>query len=281
MRKEVKRLMPSQTSKAALKSVDKSEFVIASTRTQNPIVSAALDQLFGGTPPGGDGQAGSTPEWQEVQESHAALLDRWTREVRRADEAHRVNLVKASQLRRQRRETTNGLRRQHRDLRKSFDGTYGPEALPLVGLDAPPERRFVAVREQLRDVVTRMRNPELASQLPAPRAGQPPLDLQQLADALETHIQAFEALMEEIQRMRKIVDESLAEKRRVLKAHRRVYVNLAGIQERYYRLVGLDELADRIRSADPPRRSEPQPETPEESEEPEESPTSTSTSSTS
>lgn len=149
MRKEVKRLMPSQTSKAALKSVDKSEFVVTSTRTQNTSVSAALTELFGGLPPGADGHARPTPEWQVVQESHAALLEHWAHEVRRADEAHRVNLVKASQLRRQRRETVKGLKRQHRDLRKSFDGTFGHDgqrdralddagrALAELSLDSP------------------------------------------------------------------------------------------------------------------------------------------------
>jgi hypothetical protein len=255
--------MASQTSEEALQRVDKSEFVVMSTRTQNANVSGALSSLFGGVPPQ-EGQPALVTDWQGVQESHAALLVHWTGEVRRADEAHRVNLVKTSQLRRKRKETVKGLKQQHRDLRKSFTGTYGPEALPLVGLDAQPALRFVAVREQLREVVTRMRNPELALQLPTPRAGQQPLDLVRLADALETHILAFEALDEEIRRMRKVVDESLAEKRRVLKAHRRIYVNVVGIQERYYRLVGLDDLADRIRSADPPRRSEPQTETPDE-----------------
>jgi len=266
--------MASQTSEEALQRVDKSEFVVMATRTHNASVSGALTNLFGGTP-SIEGQPAFVTDWQTVQESHAGLLGHWTGEVRRTDEVHRVNLVKVSQLRRNRRGTVGGLQRYHRDLRKSVDGTYGPEALALVGLDSPPKRRFVAVREQLREVVTRMRNPELASQKPAPRAGLPSLDFEQLASALETQIQALEALDEEIRRMRKVVDESLAEKRRVLKAHRRIYVNVAGIQERYYRLVGLDDLADRIRSADPPRRSEPQTETPEETPPPSPPPSST------
>ncbi len=62
--------------------------------------------------------------------------------------------------------------------------------------------------------------------------------------------------MAAIKRMRKQVDASLVVKRETLKRHRRLYLNVARIQEGYYRLAGLDELADRIRSREPGRRKQ-------------------------
>ncbi len=243
--------MKSQTSKAALHSLDLTEFLVTSTRTQKPRVSAKLAEIF--RPPEG-GEGAPAPDWDLVQESHAVRLETSAADVRRTDKVHRVNKVKLSDERRKRRKLVGKLTTRHRDLRSSFAGTYGKESLPLVGLDATPERRFVAVREQQLEFLERMRNPDLASRLPEPRGGQAPLDLTALADALEAEIFELEQSMVAIKRMRKQVDESQALKKEALKQHRRLYVHIARIQESYYRLAGLDELADRIRSPELPRR---------------------------
>ncbi len=250
--------MTSQTSKAALRSLDRTEFLVMSTRTQKPNVSIRLTQVFIPALTGADGEVAPTTDWDLVQESHAGLLETSAAEVQRTDKAHRVNKVKMSEMRRKRRKLVAGLTSRHRDLRSSFTGTYGKDALPLVGLDATPERRFLAVREQQLEILERLRDPELASRLPEPRGGQAALDLTALADAIETEILELEVAMEAIQRMQKQVDESLVVKRETLRQHRRLYVNVARIQESYYRLAGLDELADRIRSPAFPRRKPPE-----------------------
>ncbi len=244
--------MKSQTSKAALKSLDLTEFLVMSARTQKPTVSSRLAAIF--LPASPDGEGASVPDWDLVQESHAVLLETSAGKVRHTDQVHRHNKVKLSEARRSRRKLVWKLKIRHRDLRSSFTGTYGKDALPLVGLDAPPELRFVAIREQQLEVLERMRNPELAARLPEPRAGQKALDLTELADAIEAEIRELEAATEAIRRLRKQVDESLVVKEEVLAQHRRLYLNVARILAGYYRLAGLDELADRIRSPERPRR---------------------------
>ncbi len=249
--------MSSQTSEAALRAFDQAEFVIVSTRTHKSFTSAKLNQLFREAPTV-DGEGLVIPDWDQVQDCNADLLEGENAVLRRADQAHRVNLVKSSQLRRERRQRIDDLKTWHRDLRKTFEGTYGDKALPLVGLDAPPTTRFRAFQEQVVEVVERMRDPELASRLPPPRSGQKPVDLESVAQALADQIAELDKGMKAIKQMRKRLDKSLIAKREALKHHRRIYVNVAHVQEGYYRMVGLDALADRIR-ASIPRRSQPQP----------------------
>ncbi len=81
----------SQPSRTALKSLEKGEFVVTSTRTQNPVVSPKLGHLYTGALAGGDGEAPTLPDWEVVQESNAALLEWASWEVRRTDREHRSN----------------------------------------------------------------------------------------------------------------------------------------------------------------------------------------------
>ncbi len=250
--------MKSQISRAALHSMDLTEYLIMSMRIYKPNVSIGLTGIFG--PPAGDGTGDGTgdgvpaPDWDQVQESYIGLLETSAKEVRRLDQVHRLNKVKLSEGRYQRARLVDELRIRHRDLRKSFSGTYGEDALPLVGLDAPPEDRYLAVREQQLETLERMRDPELSSRLPATRAGQAAFDLTALADAIETEILELEAAMEAIQRMRTQVDESKVVKDETLKQHRRHYVHVARIMESYFHLAGLDELIERFRAPDRPKR---------------------------
>ena len=78
--------MSSQTTKTALRGLDKGEFLAMSTRTQNSRVSVELTQTFRDTPAGGSGEGTAVP-WDVLQESHAVLLERASQEVRRTGQA--------------------------------------------------------------------------------------------------------------------------------------------------------------------------------------------------
>ena len=247
--------MANQTTQATLRSLDQAEFLITSTLTSATMVSERLGEIFQELPPTGEGEEVSVPDWIQVQRSNAALLLRASQEVKNADKAHRLDKLEDRGLRRKRRQLIDRLKQRHRDYRKSFAGTYGEDSLGLVGLDAPPARRFVAVREQALEVLERMRTPELLARLPAPRSGQTAQDLVQLADDMEAEILEFEEVMAEIQQMHKRRDESLIQKREAMQRFRRIYLNVARVQESYYRIAGFDDLAERIRVADPARRS--------------------------
>ena len=142
-----------------------------------------------------------------------------------------------------------------------------------MGLDAPPVRAFTALREQNLDMVERMRTPDLASRLGTPLAGQDPLKVDKLANGLEKSVQAFEKVTNDITDMIKIRDEALVAKKEAQKYQLRVLANVARIQEGYYRLAGLDDLADRIRVTIPKRSTKPSEETGPPTETPDETPT--------
>ena len=257
--------MSSQISGTALLYLEKTEFLASSTRTHKPTANASLEEvpleLFAGA-----GEVPPAPDWNLLQEWNLAALEASAAEVRQTDQAHRENLVQLAQLRADRRDLLERFKIGHRALRDSFTGTYGPKSLPLMGLDAPPARASLAAREQLREVVSRMRDGELAKSLPEPIAGQTPIDLETLSAAREADIVLYDKTSAEFKRTRKRVDESRLARKEARARNRRVYSNVARVQEGLYRLAGLGDLADRIRftvRSPNKKKEEPAPQTPE------------------
>jgi len=246
--------MASQISRAALKLLEKTEFLVTSMRNLKTTAIVELGVIFHEILSTVPGEVPPAPDWDALQEGNLAMLEASAEEVRRTDRAYRRDRVRDRQLRRDRRDHVRRLKQGHRDLRQSFTGTYGDQALPLVGLDAPLDRRFLAVREQMLEVVERMLDADLAGKLPAPRAGQSAIDLVTLAGARQGEIQQLEVTMEAIKGMRKRLDASIVARDEAQDRHRRIYANVARVQEGLYRLAGLDDLADRIRVTEPSPR---------------------------
>ncbi|MEM7583547.1 MAG: hypothetical protein AAF560_09230 [Acidobacteriota bacterium] len=227
--------------------------MVASIRTQKGTVSEELNQLFDGVLQEGE----QMPDWGFVQELHARLLDRSNARVAAIDQEHRTNLADLGQARVARNRWAKGLQSRIRALRNLFRGTYGEEALGIVGLDQPPERKALAVLRQAGHIRERLRNPELA--LPDLPSGFPALEAAPHIADIEAAVASLEASLAAIDQQRKVVDESLVSKRHELKQHQHQYMDVARNQEAYYRLAGLDDLAERIRPfARRPRRSKPE-----------------------
>ncbi len=247
------------TYKKALKHLEKIEFLIASARTWKPTVNVRLGN-------GGEGSAAQTsptgpPDWNHVQDWCIAELEGSAESLRGADRVHREQRVFVQQARLDRDRRLSELESGQRALRRSFSGTYGQASLPLLGLDAEPARALLAAREQIRGIVDRMRDPEMAASLSKPRAGQAPIALQPLADFWDGRITALEGKMAEIGELRKRAEEAMIVRDQTLKSSRRVYANAGRILEGLYRFAGLDGLADRIRLTErSPRRTEADPE---------------------
>lgn len=254
--------MSSQMPKVAVRSLDKSEFVVASTMTAKSSVTAKLTEVY--SPPQSlEGEGPPTPDFDAAQEANAALLRRSGSELRSKQQVYGALRVQVKKAFAQRNEQFNEVRRVHRDSRKSVAGTHGEEALLLVGLEAPPANTPSAEREQALEAVVRMRNPELAARLPEERAGQEPLDFERLANAFEAAVSKLDEAMAALKNAIKLADQALLARNEALAFHVRVYVNVTRIQEAYFRLAGFDDLAERIRAAEPSRRTEKPEETPE------------------
>ncbi len=236
----------SNQNRTVLKQLEKTDFLVVSGKTQKPTVNDRLAELG----PAIIGGAGETPapDWNQVQEWGIAALESSAAEVREKDRGHRKTRVRLSDARRDRNGKMTLITAAHRALRQSFTGTYGVASLPLMGLDEAPARPLLAVREQMREVVGRMRDPQLADDLPVPLAGQQPIDLESVAAAREAEIGDLEAQTGEVDSLRKQKDEALVGRDEAMKQNRRVYSNVGRLLEGVYRLAGLDELADRIRA---------------------------------
>ncbi len=240
--------MPSQTNKSALKQLEKTEFLVVSGKTQKPTVNARLAKIGPDLIGDGSGEAPPAPDWNHLQEWGIAALVNSAAEVRQTDRDLRKSRVRLADARQDRNQKIERIDSGHRSLRQSFTGTYGAKSLPLVGLDAEPARALPATREQMREVVSRMRDPQLAAALPEPLAGQGPIELAVVADARSGEIDDLEAKMAEIDELRKQTDEALVVRDQALAKNRRVYSNVGRLLEGVYRLAGLDQLADRIRA---------------------------------
>ncbi len=253
--------MPRQSKGTALKQLNKTEFLIVSGKTQKSTVNAQLAkaglEILGER----SGEATPAPDWNQLQEWGITALELSAGEVRRTDRQLRKSRVRLTQARRNRKAELRRIASSHRALRKSFAGTYGRDALPLVGLDCEPTPALLAVREQMREqmreVITRMEDPQLVAALPEPLAGQQPIDLAALAETRSLENDDLEAQGAEIYALRKHTDESLIVRNTTLARNRRVYANVGRLLEGIYRLAGLDELADRIRVTQRSSRKKP------------------------
>ncbi len=240
--------MSSQTNKTALKQMEKTEFLVTSAKTQKPTVNDRLSTIGPDIFGEGSGEAPPAPDWNQLQEWGIAALESSVEEMRQTGRAYRKSKVRLGKARQDRNDKLDLVAAAHRTLRKSFAGTYGARSLPLLGLDAEPARALKASREQMGEVVVRMRDPQLASALPEPLAGQRPLELESVADARAAEIGDLEARMGEVDVLVKETDEALVVRNQALARNRRVYSNVGRLLEGVYRLAGLDELADRIRA---------------------------------
>lgn len=238
--------MGPQTTKTTLRFLDKAEYLVQSIRTQLKIVSPKLVEFFSLLPPPGEGEP-AWPDWTAVQKANGVRLKQATAEAHQTSQAYLAAKGLVTATLRLRNKMVKNLKQRYRNLRGSFGSTYTEEALPLTGLADPPVRIFLAFREQCLFVIRRLHLPELIEKLGEPVADQSPLDIGKIRAGLETEVSAIEAVLTDLREHQKLRDEALIVKQEAEDHLRLVYANVARIQEGYYRLAGLDELADRIR----------------------------------
>ncbi len=240
--------MATQISKAALKQLEKTSYLASSMRTQKPIVNARLADLKLELLAGETADPASVPDWDHLQEWGISKLEASALDVRQVDRTHRHKLVHLDKRRDDRVTFVDEVNEDYRQLRQSFSGTYGDNALALVGLDAVLARSFLAISEQVSELIVRMRDPGMAAALPEPTAGQSPIDLEVLATAWEARTEKLDQMSAEIDTLINNAQESRVLVQETLQRSQRLYVNVGRLQEGLYRLAGLGELADRMRA---------------------------------
>ncbi len=240
--------MTTQISKAALKQLDKVAHLVSSIRTQKPIVNQRLASQAPRIPIGEVGDVLSEPDWNFLQDWGIRKLEDSSNEIRLIDRTRRNEQVQLAQQRRNRGEFVRSVSSEYRRVRRSFSGTYGDDALTQVALEAPLAEGFRAINEQLRELSVRMLDPDTATALPEPLAGQSPIDLTALGTAWQARSQQLDQLMEAIDTLINSLQESRVLLEETLQHSRLLYSNVGRLGEGLYRLAGLDELADRMRA---------------------------------
>lgn len=242
--------MSSPSTRETVTGLDKAEFLGTAIRTQLASVSPRLAEVFSLLPPRGEGEPPRQLDWDEVQVHNAELIEQAVVAAQEASQAYRVAKIRVADFAADRREANQGLRRRHRSHRKILNGSFGPRGLMLTGLDVPPVTTMLGMREQSILVLKRYEDPSLPDKLaaiPEEEVKGPLPDLAALASDLKADIEAFETAQDGWTRAKKVRDEAIVARTAARRRLRRIVTNLARVQEGYYRLVGLDDLADRLR----------------------------------
>lgn len=247
----------SQTTRPVLSAINQGEYLATSIRTHEAEVTSELNGFHQNlVPPGGEGKP--LPDWRFNQVVNHEMMLQANVQILDADLVFRYARADVRAGVAKAKDKTVVPLNYYSDLVLLVEGTYGKEYLYVFGLDAARARGLLPVREQLRDVQGRMADPARIALLPAPKPGLLPLDFAGIVDGIKTVLDGFEEYLEKRKRYAKVLQAASIARNEALKDHRRVYVNIARVQEGWYRLAGLDELADRLRATLPgPRSTEP------------------------
>jgi len=166
-----------------------------------------------------------------------------------------------SSLREDREESFSELRPKLYRIRDLFRGALGPKGPRLVALDDGVEKTHVALLHQVSYVHRRLTDPQLLE-------GQilwSPLEPLKLAELIEPDMAQLKTAIESLSTEQRATEEALLALREVQEKSQRCYVQGARLVDGFYRLVGMDEEANRIRlvrrrATTPPSEDDPPPE---------------------
>lgn len=150
-----------------------------------------------------------------------------------------------SSLREDREDSFLGLRPKMYRIRDLFRGALGPKGPRLVALDTGVPTTYLGLLYQVTYVHGRLSDPTLLE-------GQElwtPLDPLKLAELIEPEMNQLKTAIESLTAEQRATEEALLALRETQESSQRSYVQGARIVEGFYRLVGMDEEADRIRLA--------------------------------
>jgi len=148
-----------------------------------------------------------------------------------------------SNLREDREDSFSGLRPKLYRIRDLFRGALGLKGPRLVALDDGVETTYLALLHQVTYVHRRLSDPTLLE-------GQElwtPLEPLKLAELIEPEMKLLKTAIESLTAEQRATEEALLALREVQEKSQRCYAQGARLVEGFYRLVGMDEEANRIR----------------------------------
>lgn len=188
---------------------------------------------------------GETFDWDLFQELNLRLMDDAYGQLVTADQAHRVDKADKAAARQLLDSTAKQVRTHVLSVKNSFAGSYGGAVLALLGLDGPLATKPLALLTQGRFIVVKLRDTTVV--LPVALSESRALDRAVYADELEADLDKLEAVLTRIESELKEIQKSRAARLETMRFFRRRHVNLTRVFEAYLRLLGLDDLADRLR----------------------------------
>jgi len=185
------------------------------------------------------------------------LMDAGTQVIESNWQRHEESVADRG-LRENRDETTRSLRAKLFRIRDLFYGALGPQGPRLLALDEAIDAVPGRLLQQAIYVSRRLLDPKLLDGL-EPWS---PLEPAKLAALIEPDLKRLRATVEGLEAEKRTSEESLLALRETQARSRRFYVQGAKIVEGFYRLVGMDEEAGRIRlarrrTASPPEAAPP------------------------
>ncbi len=184
-------------------------------------------------------------DWEMYQELNLRLMEHACDQLIEADLTQRVETAETAAANKVLSAQANEVRRHLRSVKGDFVWSYGEDTLEPLGLNGTLARKALTLLAQGRFVVVKLRDPGVT--LAAPLAEDRALDRESLADELEGDLDRLDQARKQVERERKETQEARVTRKGALGFHRRRNVNLTNVLEAYLRLIGLDELADRLR----------------------------------
>ncbi len=232
--------MASEPFKSTLRQQEKNRVVRAAMTSHRPEVLVRAGELYQSVL-----REGETFDWGFFHELNVRLLDEGHLQLLAADQAQRAYEAEKAAVTQILDLKAAETRSHVRSVKNSFAGSYGEATLPLLGFQGTLSYKALTLLGQGRYVEARLRDTSVV--LPDPLPARPALDRVDFADELKTELGALEKVLKQVEQDRKVIQQSRAARLETERLAKRRYVNLARVFEAYLRLLGLDDLADRLR----------------------------------
>ncbi|RYE93720.1 MAG: hypothetical protein EOO75_03755 [Myxococcales bacterium] len=221
-------------------------FVLAALDTHATTIQAAFEKRFAGALRKGE----KSPDLALLAALVARVLDATTATLVEADRRHEAELADDAGPRTRRDEHAQQVYQTLVDLRAAVGASLGQEGLRVLGLDhATPEDPSVLLNEGTA-TLGKLRDKGL--ELPGPRRKGISFEPSEFAEELQAHLTPLRQSLADVARETREGDRSLHDKRQAMAAHDESFSLGASWLSATLSLVGLDELASRVRPA--PRR---------------------------